>query len=113
MKNLRATDSGYFTCQVEQNDISGQIYFGVKLLQNTLKTPVILEDGLQHVTKGSSLHIKCSVNIGIDNNYVFYWSTPRNSVTIFSISCIYFTVALNKAQPERSCFRNFQTDSNS
>jgi hypothetical protein len=82
MKNLSTKDTGYFICQIEQEDYSAQILFFVKLIQKaTLKTPVILQDGLQHVTKGSSLHVKCTVNIGTDNNYIFYWTTPRNSVS--------------------------------
>ena len=81
MKNLSAKDSGLFTCQVQQNELLSRILFIVKLVQkNTLKTPVILKEGLQHVTTGSSLHVKCRVTIGIDNNFSFTWTTPRNSV---------------------------------
>ena len=83
MKNLSAKDSGYFICEVNQDDLFMQIFFFVKLVQKaTLKTPVILHDGLQHVTEGSNLHVKCTVNIGTDNSFIFYWTTPRNAVKL-------------------------------
>lgn len=84
MEHSSALDSNTYTCEIEHNDTSEQQTFLVKLVQKSnLKTPVILKDGLEYVTKGSSLHVKCTVTIGIDNNFGFYWTTPRNSVKLF------------------------------
>ena len=89
MKNLKARHSGPFICQINQED-SHQIVFIVKVVQNgTLKTPVILKDGLQHVTKGSSLNVSCTVNIGIDNSFAFNWITPRKSVITLLYNVLY------------------------
>ncbi|XP_001600926.2 vascular endothelial growth factor receptor 1 isoform X2 [Nasonia vitripennis] len=80
MENLSALDSNTYFCEIEHNGTTETLTFLVKLIQkSTLKTPVILKDGLEYVTKGSSLHVKCTVTIGIDNNFDFYWTTPRNS----------------------------------
>ncbi|KAJ8675278.1 hypothetical protein QAD02_011064, partial [Eretmocerus hayati] len=82
LKGGFTADTDVYACRVGQDDISAEISFIVKLLQTAPMTPpVISDEGLQHVTKGSSLHVKCSITIGIDNRHAFFWTTPRNSTS--------------------------------
>ncbi|XP_014211548.1 vascular endothelial growth factor receptor 1-like [Copidosoma floridanum] len=82
IENTTILDSDYYTCETDE-DVSSQVIYIYLLIINkdSLKKPIIKTDGLEHVTAGSTLSVKCVVEMGIENPYSISWKTPRNSTS--------------------------------
>ncbi|XP_014228085.1 vascular endothelial growth factor receptor kdr-like isoform X1 [Trichogramma pretiosum] len=83
VKNLSAEDTGTFVCSIRKDDGEVATYEGTIIVTTPtgLKKPEILSSGLEHVTKGSRLSVKCQIVIGTDLRYEFHWVTPRTSAS--------------------------------
>ncbi|CAB0039875.1 unnamed protein product [Trichogramma brassicae] len=83
VKNLSTEDTGTFVCSIRKDDGEVATYEGTIIVTYGagLKKPEILSTGLEHVTKGSRLSVKCQIVIGTDLRYEFHWVTPRTSAS--------------------------------
>lgn len=82
IKNMTAIDTGVYYCMTE-TDNEDELEFNVIVLQkkNIIKDPVILDENLHHVTKGTELNVTCTAQINSDTGYTFLWTTPNEMVT--------------------------------
>ncbi|XP_023247607.1 vascular endothelial growth factor receptor 1 [Copidosoma floridanum] len=73
------TDSGNYTCQVNQDGFNQKIDVDLLIMKKEQKKPVISIDGLKHIVAGSTLNINCKAEIEKDNSLKLSWATPRDS----------------------------------
>ncbi|XP_023248412.1 vascular endothelial growth factor receptor 1-like [Copidosoma floridanum] len=83
IKNSKFSDIGSYSCEVNQDGFSQKLYFNLSVIKKNQKKPLIEAsigaDGMKHVVAGSTLNIKCKVEITMDNPYNISWETPYNT----------------------------------